>query len=466
MPILIGRFDRSGGLSMVIPKPIVRESTLFPAAYPAQPSIRVTRDSREAVVGTVAVAVLLAGGRWVSHLSLGPVYISDVLVVVAVVRALFSRPPVGQRGGRAPGAAVLIGLVVVVTLVRLLTADGDMRVAARDAAPFIYVTIGYFSARAALLASEAARRRTVRLLHGALVIHFGWVTLALLVPGFGRMLPQLGGVQLFEIRPDFDTAMLGVLAGVSILRFRHGNGAWLNASLMAATLASALALGSRAGLLACAACVLVALAMRPQRGRRTALRTVVLGISVVLLLSVFLPSSPSSQRLLATVDSSATSQEITGSAQGTYRARQIAWERSTQYTLDDEVRTLIGVGFGSDFLRASDADLALGRGIGVRSPHNYLLTTFARLGLIGLTLVAALLIAVFMATARALGSGGADELARLCVLLVTAIPVTAMLGVVLESPFGAIPFYWAGGILLAHKHRRHDEREAGGRTHA
>ena len=42
-------------------------------------------------------------------------------------------------------------------------------------------------------------------------------------------------------------------------------------------------------------------------------------------------------------------------------------------------------------------------------------------------------------------SGGACT--ALAALLVLALPVTALLGVVLESPFGAIPYFWAVGQL-------------------
>ncbi len=34
-------------------------------------------------------------------------------------------------------------------------------------------------------------------------------------------------------------------------------------------------------------------------------------------------------------------------------------------------------------------------------------------------------------------------------LLVVALPITALLGVVFESPFGAIPYFWAVGYLGA-----------------
>lgn len=90
----------------------------------------------------------------------------------------------------------------------------------------------------------------------------------------------------------------------------------------------------------------------------------------------------------------------------------------------------------------------------MRSPHNYLITSFARLGFVGLTIVVGLLVTLLTAAARTIRRGPPDELTSLCVLLVIALLVVAMLGVILESPFGAAPFYWAAGILLAGERSR------------
>jgi O-antigen ligase len=136
------------------------------------------------------------------------------------------------------------------------------------------------------------------------------------------------------------------------------------------------------------------------------------------------------------------------SAQGTKRARLIAWERVVTYTLDDPVRSAVGVGFGPDFLRLSDGDLPIGRGMGVRSPHNYLITSFARLGFVGLASVVVLLAGLAATVVRTVRRGSPDDLTSLCVLLVISLLVVALLGVILESPFGAAPFFWAAGILL------------------
>ena len=42
-----------------------------------------------------------------------------------------------------------------------------------------------------------------------------------------------------------------------------------------------------------------------------------------------------------------------------------------------------------------------------------------------------------------------DDLAFLAAVAFAAIMVTSMLGVILESPFGAVPFFWFVGVLTA-----------------
>jgi hypothetical protein len=291
------------------------------------------------------------------------------------------------------------------------------------------------------------------LIHGALLLHLGWMVVATLAPEFVASLPRVGNTRIFEIRTDFDVAVLGVLAGMSILRIRRGR-IWLHAPVAVAALATGLAQVNRAGLISCCACVLVAVMLRAGRNGRLSLRRVLLGATAVLAVIVVFPISPAGQRLLATNGHGTASAELVENAQGTKRARLIAWERVVTYTLDDPVRSAIGVGFGPDFLQLSNGDLPIGRGMGVRSPHNYLITVFARLGFGGLTVVFALLASLLTIATRTVRRGPPDELTSLCVLLMISLLIAAMLGVILESPFGAAPFFWAAGILLAGERSR------------
>ncbi|MEV6742076.1 O-antigen ligase family protein [Streptomyces sp. NPDC051104] len=400
------------------------------------------------IAGVVVVAVLLTGSRWISHVAVGPLYISDVLMCAAFLHAGYLRLRSPKPPGRSYGPGILVGLLLLMTAFRLLAVHGDVRLAARDAAPFAYAAIAYVSAGAYQRASDCGRERTLRLLYGGLLLHLGWTAVATFFPKSVAALPSLGGTRVLEIRTDFDVAVLGVLVGMSILRMEKGR-IWRHATVAIAALVPAMALQNRAGILACCACVLVAVLLRLGRNRRLNMRAVLVAVGVALALTEVLPMTPTGQRLLATNGAATASQEVVDSAVGTKRARLTAWSRSVEYTMEDPVRASVGVGFGTDFLQLSNADLPLGRGVGLRAPHNYLVTVIARLGIAGLAVTGSLLIGLFVVVIRILGRGSPDELTSLCVLLVISITIVALLGVVLESPFGAGPFFWASGILLA-----------------
>jgi hypothetical protein len=406
------------------------------------------------IAGVVVVAALLTGGRWVSHMHVGPIYIGDLLLCAAFLHATLSRLLSGKRPDRIYGPGILVGLLLLVTAFRLLGVQGDTWTAARDAAPFAYAAIAYLSAGAYQRVSSHGRERTVRMVYGGLLLHLGWMAVATLAPAFVATLPQVGNTRVFEMRTDFDVAVLGVLAGLSIVRMGRGR-VWLHASVATAALVTGLAHGSRAGLISCCACVLIAVMLRVGRNGRHTFRAVVLAATAVLAVVVVLPISPAGQRLLAISGGHATaSQEAATFAQGTKRARLTAWQRVVTYTLDDPTRAAVGVGFGPDFLQLSNGDLPIGRGTGVRSPHNYLIGVFARLGFVGLTIVVALLAGLLSIVIQTVLRGPPDDLTSLCVLLVGSLLIVAMLGVILESPFGAIPFFWAAGILVAGERSR------------
>jgi hypothetical protein len=86
----------------------------------------------------------------------------------------------------------------------------------------------------------------------------------------------------------------------------------------------------------------------------------------------------------------------------------------------------------------------------VRSVHNYAINTWARLGVIGLALVVSIIgLAAFAAFRLATRAPNVSDLDLFAGLLVIAIPIPAMLGVVLEGPYAAIPYFWAVGYLGA-----------------
>ena len=72
-------------------------------------------------------------------------------------------------------------------------------------------------------------------------------------------------------------------------------------------------------------------------------------------------------------------------AAGTVSVRQQVWADVISYVYRSPIRSAVGVGFGRDFIFESGTRDALEGGVytNVRSPHNYIVGTLARLGVAG-----------------------------------------------------------------------------------
>lgn len=413
------------------------------------------------VPGTVVVTFLIGLGRWGSYLGLPSkqLFVTDVLLAVTTVYTVVRyRQAVVAHLGRALRSRLAPVLPVLALLVwalarglpGLTSADG-----LRDVAPYAYV--GVLAVLAALPREPGAARATVRVLVGALVIHLLWVTVSQLWPWPDQLarLPLLGGmVRVLEVRVDYDGAMLAVLAGLALYgvsRVRRPAEvvgllvvcAW--SSVLVLTLASRAALIALVLAYAIGGLSSISLAERLWRGHRR----VVIGGLVVLVaaLAVGVPRTAIYERL-----SGGSGYVAPG---GTTAARELAWTAVFDYVGQRPSRVVAGVGMGPDFLKESGASVhyqAPGEPA-VRQPHNFVINTYARLGLIGVALLLWLLVALARALVSALlrsvrRSDAESALDVSCMLICGVLFVASMLGVILEAPFGAIPFGWATGLLL------------------
>ena len=117
----------------------------------------------------------------------------------------------------------------------------------------------------------------------------------------------------------------------------------------------------------------------------------------------------------------------------------------------------MGAGFGTDLTAPLESQFGVqtdDRGRPVRSPHNILVTLFARTGVVGLGLWLAFqgtwFARIFHALRHARAVGLDDEADLLLWLAgyVLLVLVSATLGVVLEGPYGAIPYFLLVGMSL------------------
>jgi len=126
------------------------------------------------------------------------------------------------------------------------------------------------------------------------------------------------------------------------------------------------------------------------------------------------------------------------------------------YSTESSTRLFWGVGFGPNFMRDSGtavyllgAEAAAERDI--RSPHNYILGTLARLGIVGSAIAAGIGLHSLSLVWRLRRDSFTDDLAFVASLIIIVLLPAALVGVILESPFGAIPFFWSLGVLVAYR---------------
>jgi O-antigen ligase len=134
------------------------------------------------------------------------------------------------------------------------------------------------------------------------------------------------------------------------------------------------------------------------------------------------------------------------------RFRLVWWKNVAEDTLTTS--PVLGLGFGADlahgflleYYPVGEPDFS------ARSPHNIFMTTLGRMGLLGVAVLLAIYLHQARVTARVAREARADPARQEAMTLQAAVwvvMVSACLGVVLEGPMGAIPFWIILG--LAHQ---------------
>lgn len=437
----------------------VRSSVLIPSF---EDSLLSTRPATKPLTGTLAVVLLVAATRWGSYVGYAPLFLTDVLIAAAFAgRATGnllhgSRPLSGFTQSSRPGIVMQLFLgYVVLRFATSMQSIGTFNWI-RDAAPFLYGILAFASAAAVARSTSAERARTLRLLWCALIFHLGWTSAVILTGLDTSGLPHFphAAVAVFTVRPDIDGAILGLTAGLLFRNVVLGRRTFQSVFGLAISVVTLLSMGTRAGLLSMLLSLSIAFMLTfAAVGRRRARQAGMLMMIPAILIGVvaIVPTTTVGQRLIATVDSSQTTLVTQYNARGTANARREVWLRVVDWTNESPARAAFGGGFGTDFLTDSDS-IALLEGTvytGVRSPHNWLVTSYARLGVVGAVLAVTLLVVLVGTVIRRRRQIADDDLLTMASLIVVAIIPVALVGVVLESPFGAIPFYWASGVVLA-----------------
>jgi hypothetical protein len=416
--------------------------------------------SPHGVTCALACAFMLGCGRWGSHLGLPPLYVGDLLLTVAILHATASRVLAGRRARTGVARRGHPGLVVGALLgwagLRFALGGDHGLTALRDFAPYGYAVVAFLSASAYACSTAADRRRTLSIIEVALIGHLLWVVPAMLLYAGQEASPMSRGTELFAIRADTDGTVLAITACLYLTRYLRRGGLWRLAVVLV-SLGAMFAMTSRAPVLAAVAGLTLTLwyyfAGDSRHANRSRRQMVMAGIApvAIVIVSLVVPQLPASSKLLASAGVVRADSDIDRIGLNTQRARSEAWERLLAYARQTPRREAVGVGFGPHFMIESGASIALFRSDDptVRSPHNYPLGTFARLGLLGLGLLGLLGLQILVGVWRVRRYAADDDLVLLAAIVPPMILITATVGVVLEAPFGAIPFFWFLGILLS-----------------
>ncbi len=146
------------------------------------------------------------------------------------------------------------------------------------------------------------------------------------------------------------------------------------------------------------------------------------------------------------------------------RFRLVWWQTLAGKTLDEA--PLFGLGFGYDLAAPFVQEYYPGsdrEAFTARSPHNYLLTLFARTGVLGLVLFLVVLVLMAGQTCHWLGrarAGPSLPEPLLLQIMCWTVLASALFQVVLEGPMGAVPFWLLLGLSQVDLDEPAEETEA------
>ena len=405
------------------------------------------------------LATVLIIGKGPTYLRIGPVYWGEAVMAMAVIWAAYSalRWSPCKRGLTGLSVAVCLFLAVGALLTVRSLAFWPAFDVLRDAAIWYY-SVFYFVGLAVAQQFDYGDRLwhlLCRVWLIALMWGVGdWLSgerlsaLGPLTPGRGWPVLANSGSELYQ---NVGMGAFVLLAGGWRSRFVPARVLRMAALLGVVCALAAPGRGVRLGL---AAAVLVAVTLSFGRGHRLALQKRLAAVAIAgLLASAVLALTYGSQFAQATHLDRFSSQAAPD-AGDTLTWRWVWWQR-----LADEVLVsdpVLGLGFGGTlnvynvFITGDDFNWP------VRSPHNFNMSVFTRMGLLGLAIWGAILIlGPGLLMARAWRNGGLmrntyspEQRTELLILLMMLVAscVNASFGVLLEGPVLAIPFWFILGF--------------------
>lgn len=408
---------------------------------------------------------VIAGGRWITQIWLGPIPIADLVFQLLIIIYLLKMLLQPNRDTPLPTRSFLLHFICSVTLVwslfRILVSiqshEYSIESVFRDS--MFFIALSSIPVCKAILhnfgSSGSSSKIVVRnlTLASCIALLTGIVSkLFTNSEGWNLSLPFVSlQSNIFSVRSDQLICAAGLLlinlfAKIAEARYK----AFFISLLLIIITLTLLLFSSRAVLLASGLILAIGLSLilKLQQAQMRNWPIVLLFISPVFLIP--LQQLPGVNRLLAgfgLVTAQVQNEAINIGAMSTQNARQEAWRLIADYWKQNSF--WFGFKPGEHVVQISGALRYLSGEIEVRWPHNVFLSIMVRNGLIIGLLFSVLLLYILFSGLKNISRPTSDVLDfQLFAYLIGSLAVSSV-GVVLESPFGYIPFTIISGMVLA-----------------
>ena len=382
----------------------------------------------------IGVGLSLATGRWGAWIGLpnDGIFLIDLIVLLGILLVIIF------DGARFDYITLILGIFLIFQLLRNPQFNFLLRV--RDLLTFIYLEL-FLLIRNQI--SAISINYIYKVFRIATLFSLFWnlgvgLTLIPVLPS-----NRFSGVEIFSQRPDQSgfVACIGIVVW-SLTLTKSKIERIMNIWILPMNLLSLLLQPGRAGLLA----LLIALpllASRIKKGPKFSRKGLVSFIFAILLVlpfvgivQTFLPEQ-SSIKKFGFLDE-------TGVALFTGDSTAYGRKMGQTYVLNwtkEKHKLLVGAGPGYEILMESGAVRWLSGNADVRYPHNWWVSLVSRFGLIGLA-------CWFICAIATLKGVRSEDAGYQFLTIIVSILVASTFGVIMESPFGIIPFAFVTARLV------------------
>ena len=385
----------------------------------------------------LAIFLTLSTGKWGSWIGVpnSPFFLIDLIVIFASLLSLLK-----MLKNHASISLYSPVLIFFMTLQIVINQEYSIVTKIRDISPFIYLFLVPFLAYSLNTVSFSAVIKVLR--YGSLtnLLLFYLTTLGLLTP---FDCGAICGTNIFYYRADHVglVACIGLMAWSSFTRHELRSRPLIQILFAMGILINQ----SRAGVIGMLLVILFFLLpqfrLNPKRNQiktRTA-SFLILGLpTAAIILSSNLINVTGFERFTQ----ESVSQQISGKTDGTTRARVIAQGLLLDHVFNERKQFVWGVGAGAEMVRDSKAFRYLSSAADVRAPHNWFVGLLARYGIIGFLLWFFIFVKYYSIPREKNSDSLLIKVSILSVLVFSAF------GVMMESPFGALPFAYFLAIGL------------------